>query len=266
MSTLETPVRKTRDRLDYEVREAQEALDMVVVWHVAGSGKSEAAVRLRNQLMHGEPERMMSIIESEEVDTERRVAERWKAYKELRSIVRKMAAEQAWRENPIAQELLDQTFELEERLEQDPTGTDPDWRVKEVVDHIGDLVATLAREVDHGLLDEPAIAAQFALDALKGIDQEELADLFDVDARTIRTWKSGQTKTIRKNPERVTLIAQLIYDLRRAMTPRGIVMWFRRDRPQLGGRSPLELIEEDIGTAEESLRSLARGVRGQLAS
>jgi hypothetical protein len=50
------------------------------------------------------------------------------------------------------------------------------------------------------------------------------------------------------------------------MTPRGVVMWFKRGRPQLEGRTPLELIEADADTAAESLRPLARGVRGQLGT
>ncbi len=265
MPVTERPVRVGRTHLDEEVREAHEALDMVVIWHTVGSGKSFALAQLRNYVAHT-PERKLVVLGSRLRDTEDPIAERWKAYKSWRMIVRRMVAEPEWSDNPVAQELLDQTLELEERLEQDESGMDPEWRVKEIVDHIGDLVSTLAREVDHDRLDQAPTAAQFALQALAGIDQAELAELFGVDVRTIRAWKAGKAKTIRKNPERVTLIAQLIYDLRRAMTPRGIVMWFKRSRQQLAGRSPLELIDENTDTAEEMLRPLARGVRGQLAS
>jgi hypothetical protein len=236
MSTVAMPTAEARERLAGEVREAQGVLSAFSAGFV-------------------------------DVDATRRVDQRWQAYKAVRSLVRQIASDEEWRDNPIAQELLDQTLELEERLEADGDGTDPQWRVKEVADHIADLVATLMRETEHNALDEPTVAAQFVLQHLPGIDQEELGELFGVDARTVRERKAGTTKTIRKDPERVVLVAQLVYDLRRAMTPRGVVSWFRRSRPQLDGRAPLEVIDhEDIDTAADLLRPLARGARGQLGA
>ena len=66
-----------------------------------------------------------------DVDATRRVDQRRQAYKAVRSLVRQIASDVEWRDNPIGQELLDQTLELEERLEADEDGTDPQWRVRE---------------------------------------------------------------------------------------------------------------------------------------
>ena len=56
------------------------------------------------------------------------------------------------------------------------------------------------RETEHNALDEPTVAAQFVLDHLPGIDQDELGELFGVDPRTVREWKAGTTKQIARIP------------------------------------------------------------------
>ncbi|MGI8845558.1 MAG: hypothetical protein ACR2HC_05195 [Thermoleophilaceae bacterium] len=64
----------------------------------------------------------------------------------------------------------------------------------------------------------------------------------------------------------MVVLAQLLTHLRASMTPVGLVMWFDAPRHQLGGRTPLQLLNEHEATAREALMSLARGARGQLAS
>ena len=255
MTTIETAVRK---RIDAETEKAQTAL-----WRVVSSSPSLE----RHEGASTQEEASGGLAgEAEPVTTPSWPEVRWERYRQLRSAIRRLAGDAGWQDNELARELLDQTFELQERLEQDPDGTDPGWKVREIADQIADLLLAIQREAEHTALDDAPTAARYVIDQLAGIDQEELAGLFGVDARTVRDWKSDKTKTIRKNPERVTLIAQLVYDLHRAMTPRGVVRWFKRDRPQLEGRPPLDLIDDDVDAAAEELRPLARGVRGQLGS
>jgi hypothetical protein len=237
VSVLEMPTPATRERLNAEVDEARDALGEVAT--------NPATPADRDSFREA----------------------RWTAYRDFRASVRRIAGAPEWRDNPVAQELLDQTLELEERIEQDAAGTDPQWRIREVADHISDLISTLLRELDHNALDDPPIAARFVVDELSGIDQAELGRLLAVDPRTIREWKASRPKTIRKNPDRITLIAQLVYDLRSGMTSRGIINWFGRSRPQLNGESPLDVLaHDDIGLAAGLLRPLARGARGQLGT
>jgi hypothetical protein len=220
------------------------------VYSTVGSGKSYAAVAVQEP-----PQAPIDFSEA-----------RWDAYRTFRSTVRKLTSHDEYENNPLFRELLDQTLELEERLEQDPDARDERWRVKEVVDHIGDLLDTMLGEVQRNVLDQPIHAARFVIGALEEADQEDVAEIVGVSVRTLRAWKTGQVSSVRKNRERPVIVAQVVYDLQRSMTPRGVVMWFKRSRPQLDGRTPLEILDKDLASAAETLRSLARGVHGQLAA
>jgi len=65
--------------------------------------------------------------------------------------------------------------------------------------------------------------------------------------------------------ERVMLVAQLVWYLRYSMTATGLKLWFENPADQLGQRSPLELIDDDVASAWKPLVAYARGGRGQLA-
>jgi hypothetical protein len=193
--------------------------------------------------------------------------ERWTAYRDVRDRIREIAAHPDWRDHPLTLELLDAVFELEARLEADPRGEDPEWRVREAVDRLRDLLATIEREVEHGHLDDPAVAARYVLATLAGVDRATVASVLGVDARTLRTWQREVPRQMRRdNQARVVLVAQLVYELTRSMGPGAIGRWFAREQPRLGGRSPQALIAADPGRAQEVLRPLARGLRGQLAA
>jgi transcriptional regulator with XRE-family HTH domain len=184
----------------------------------------------------------------------------------ISEVVPRLTSDPDWNQHPVVGELLEETIRLQALLAAEPGGDDAQWQIRDAVGQIEDLLATLQREITHAQLDDPGAAARFVLKELEGVDQKALARLLGFDPRTIRSWKSGNGSSIRKNPERVTLIAQLVFDLRTSMTSRGMLAWFDRPRHQLGDRAPLELIEEDAVAAAEPLRALARGVRGQLAT
>jgi hypothetical protein len=236
--------------LQAEARDAEEALKHVVVFSPAATATSEAP-------------RPAPEVQRVPADI---TQARWEAYRRFRSTVRKLTNHEEYENNPLFRELLDQTLELEERLEEDLNASDERWRVKEVVDHIEDLLDTMRREIERTLLDEPIQAARFVIGALEGADQGDVAEILGVNVRTLRAWKTGQAASVRKNPERPVIVAQAVYDLRRSMTPRGVVLWFKRSRAQLDGRTPLEVLDGDLALAAHALRSLARGVRGQLAT
>ena len=69
----------------------------------------------------------------------------------------------------------------------------------------------------------------------------------------------------RQKAERVKLVAQLVSCLHYSTTPTGLVMWFENEADLLGGRSPLQLMDESVSGAWEPLVAYARGGRGQLA-
>lgn len=129
------------------------------------------------------------------------------------------------------------------------------------------VLGVLVRELQHEQLDQdPLKAARFVIATLDGVGPDEIGAMLDATPRTIRNWLKPDADAEIRKADRVILVAQIVYDLRNAWTPRGIVRWLHRPMPQLGDRSPLHLLDEDVLAADEPLRSLARGARGQLAS
>lgn len=96
---------------------------------------------------------------------------------------------------------------------------------------------------------------------LPSIPRHALADLMGVDRRTLPRW-AGKTGTPSR---RVQTVARLIAILRHNWTEEGIVAWFHRPRRDLGGRTPLALLE-DANFDEEALLAAARAGRSQYAS
>jgi hypothetical protein len=173
----------------------------------------------------------------------------------------------AWQGHPVVTEISSELLALASLIAADPLLADPSWEIREQVAHIVDLLDTLKREIERSVIDDPRLAAEFVVSELESVDQREVAHLLGFASdRSLRDIRAGKTREIRKHPERVILVAQLVYDLRHAMRPNGILAWFRRSRSQLGGKAPIELITSNPNTADEPLRALARGVRGQLAT
>lgn len=93
--------------------------------------------------------------------------------------------------------------------------------------------------------------------SLPDVRQADVAELLDVDPRTIRRWSAEAGE-----PEhRLQLVTRLVAILRHAWTPRGILAWFHRPRRDLDGRPPIELLA-DPGS-ERALISAARSSRNQ---
>jgi hypothetical protein len=93
--------------------------------------------------------------------------------------------------------------------------------------------------------------------SLPGIHQAEIAELLDVDPRTIRRWGKETGR-----PEyRLLIVARLVAVLRNAWTPEGVLAWFHRQRRDLGGKIPMDLLNDP--SSEFSLLSAARSSRTQ---
>ena len=87
----------------------------------------------------------------------------------------------------------------------------------------------------------------------------QVAALLDTTPRMVANYRNGEVRALRKNPARVTLVAQLVNELLGSMTERGALLWF--DARMLDGRTPRELIDEDPVTYRRPLMTLARGGR-----
>jgi hypothetical protein len=193
-----------------------------------------------------------------------RVAERQRLFEDLRDAILGLARSPAWRSHDLSVELLLTLEDLRSAIESDPEGLDPMWRQREALMLMRVVVQAMLRQLDHEAIDDPAVAAKLVADTLDELETQEVARLLGATPKSVDNWRKGRVAQIKRNPNRIVLIGQLVYELRNSMTPRGVLMWFDRPRPQFGERTPRELIDADVGDAAGKLLPLARGGRGQL--
>ncbi len=127
---------------------------------------------------------------------------------------------------------------------------------------MGDVLRRLERRLEHAQLEDSGEAARYVFRVLADLPDADVAGLLGVSARTVGNWRRGGV--VRPN-ERVVLVAQLLTYLEGAMTQRGLLLWFGSTQDTLG-RSPCELLGDDLAEARRLLVPLARGSRGQLAA
>jgi hypothetical protein len=192
-----------------------------------------------------------------------RVAQRQTFFEQLRAAVKNIASSPAWRAHDLTTELLLLVESLRDEVAADDDATDPEWRVREVLQRMLVVLRAMVRQLMHNAIDRPEQAAQFVAEALIDVEVSEVAALLDTSARMVRNYRKGEVGQIRKNPNRVTLVGQLVYELHSSMTPRGVLLWFDAPMPALDGRTPRQLLDEDPVAHRPVLITLARGGRAQ---
>jgi hypothetical protein len=202
------------------------------------------------------------------VDVEKRLLDhrlsRDAFFAEIRQNARSIARSPAWRTHDLTTELLLLIERLRDEMEADASATDPEWRQQEVLQRILVVLRSMVRKLEHDAIDHPEQAARFIVEALAGLEVSEVAKLLGTSPRMVNNYRKGDVAQIRKNPNRVTLIGQLVYELQSSMTPRGVLLWFDALMPALGNRTPRELIDEDPAAHRPALMAIARGGRAQL--
>jgi len=180
---------------------------------------------------------------------------------EVQAIVRNPAV----KSDPLAVDVDHRLRALVQMIAEDPSLADEKWRVRRACADVVDRLERLREHSDLRELDVPAKAAHFAAQRLAEIDQQEAARILRVNARTIRAWRKSAPKKIRKDPQRIRVLAKVIY-LLGSIPPWTVVSWLRQPRPELGNRSPLSLIDKDAPEAADPVMAAARGTLGQLAT
>ncbi len=203
-------------------------------------------------------------LRDDEISRKRRVTERDRWFERVRDEIVRVTRNPGWRDHALARELLLTLEELRAEIARDPDGLDEGWHVRYAMKIMQDVVRAMLRRLDHEAIDDPAFAARFVAEELAGVEVGEVARLLGVTTKSVQNWRRGRVERIRRNPDRIVLIGQLIYDLRNSTTPYGVLLWFDRSREQFGGRAPRELIDADLSDAAAKLRPLARGGRAQL--
>jgi hypothetical protein len=111
-----------------------------------------------------------------------------------------------------------------------------------------------------GVADDVGLVMHDLDEWLPNTPDRTIADLLEVDRRTLSRWR-GQAGEPRRS---LRIFARLVAILRHNWDEQGIVMWFDRPRRDLGGRRPATVLLDP--NYEDELISAARAGRSQYAS
>jgi len=96
---------------------------------------------------------------------------------------------------------------------------------------------------------------QSITEQLPGVTKKELGDLLGIGERQIQRLAKEEGRTPSR---RLRLVARLIALLWRAWTPQGVVAWFFRERVDLEGKAPIDVID-DPEFERDLMRAAIRG-------
>ena len=203
-------------------------------------------------------------LRNDPVSRKRRVTERERWLVRVRSEILSLARDPAWSDHALKVELLLTLEDVRAEIALDRDALDEGWKVRYAMKLMHVVVQAMLRQLDHAAIDDPAVAAKLVADELRHVEVREVARLLGATTKSVQNWRRGRVEQIKRNPQRITLVGQLVYELRNSMTGHGILFWFDAPREQFGERTPRELIDADVTGAAEKLLPLARGGRGQL--
>lgn len=92
---------------------------------------------------------------------------------------------------------------------------------------------------------------------LPRVSQSEMAELMGISTRQFQRWAVSHAAPSR----RAQLVARLVAVLKHSWTPEGVVAWFYRPRPGLGGQAPVDVL--DAPSREQELFLAVRQGRAQ---
>jgi len=203
-------------------------------------------------------------LRNDPVSRKRRVTERDRWFERVRGEVVTLARDPMWRDRALKVELLLTLEDLRAEIALDRDGLDEEWKVRYAMKIMHVVVQAMLRQLDHAAIDDPAVAARLVTEELRNVEIGEVARLLGATTKSVRNWREGRVEQIKRNPDRIALIGQLVYELRNSMTGHGILLWFDAPREQFAQRTPRELIDGDVADAGRKLLPLARGGRAQL--
>ena len=211
-------------------------------------------------LQRGFVEAAAQLQEAPEVDGS--FDERWQRVNErLRALRFQLRPEDFDKEQAVA--YLGTLLDIRDTLERAEGSRDMDAFDELLVqlERIRHIVRDALDEHVTGVGDDVGLVMQDLDRWLPTTTREALAELVDVDRRTLARWARKTTKPSR----RLRLVARLVAILRHNWTEEGIIAWFHRSRHDLGGRTPLAVMG-DADLDDEALLAAARAGRSQDAT
>jgi hypothetical protein len=221
-------------------------------------------LRSKAELVGGLVERSADERPAADEKLKARVERRWAWYRRVEDAVLDLVNTlPAGTEDYEARQLFVFLTAVRRAIDEDARATDKAGRVQLAAAQMADVARRMERRLEHAVLEDADEAARYVFSQLDSLGATDLARLLGVSTKTIGAWKAGNP--VRQKVERVKLVAQLVSYLRYSMTQTGLLMWFGNEAGRLDGRSPLQLLDDDVSAAWEPLVAYARGGRGQLA-
>jgi hypothetical protein len=105
------------------------------------------------------------------------------------------------------------------------------------------------------------------LDQAWNVPQSVKGQLFEVSDRTWQRWASPNEKSSPTGDEdrKIRLVAGLVNDLRFLLTANGVLDWLTAELPELGGRTPLDVVRDGEVDALRQLLAVVRRARSGAA-
>jgi hypothetical protein len=125
-------------------------------------------------------------------------------------------------------------------------------------------LATLMRRLYEAMTASPLPDRELP-ELLRVFDREAVADLTGTSSVSLGRYQAGSRKWPDQLAARIHWLALVLADLRGAYNDFGIRRWFERNRTQLGGHSPREVLGTDWDPADpdvEQVRALAAALSG----
>lgn len=153
--------------------------------------------------------------------------------------------------------------ELERAVEQVPDALGHTWVLRAAVGQIEAAHASMERRLEAYAIEPPEAAAHFVVTELGSVDDAKVAHLLGVAPRTVALYRRARPSRVRKNRQRITIVARVVFELRGSMSPKSIVEWFETPSAWFGQHSPLQLIERGSEADQGAIIARLLAARGQ---
>ena len=191
-------------------------------------------------------------------------ADRWQLLNERLRNLRTGLRREDYDKDQLA-ELSDTFFEIRD-LTDEAAGLDaPDHEILDrllvLIERIRQVMRDALDEHVNGIEGDTGLVVDELGRWLTNVPKDAIADLLGINRRTLSRWADRTDPPNR----RLQTVARVVAVLKHNWTEEGIIAWFRRPRRDLGGRTPLSLLNDETFD-EEALVMAARAGRSQYSS
>lgn len=192
-------------------------------------------------------------------------SERWVALLDRIRTLRTELRREDYDKDQLA-ELFNTFFEIRDLTDEvHAGGAGPDHDVLDrllvLIERVRQVVRDALDEHVNGIEGDTGLVVAELNRWLNDVPRNDVAELLGIDRRTLSRWA---VRTDQPN-RRLQTVARLVAILKHNWTQEGILLWFRRPRRELGGRTPLSILSDSYFD-EEAMVMAARAGRSHYSS